>query len=215
MYNHNMPQRSIDTSVLQPIWLYLVCILFMVLATTKSAHAHKVSIFAYVENNTVFTESYFNDGKKCVHSTVTVLDTQGTKLLEGKTDEEGLFSFQIPQRTDLRIVLAASMGHRAEYILKKSELSGSVVDTDPNIPDVAPSGTVDQRQVHGGTVNVDTMQLQSLIEASLDKKLAPIKKIIEKNQREHGASLTEVLGGIGYIFGIMGLVIFFKHKKNK
>jgi nickel transport protein len=99
---------------------------------------------------------------------VTVLDKQGSKLLEGKTDKDGFFSFQIPQYADLRIVLTASMGHRAEYILRKSELS-----------------------------------------------LTPIKKIIEKNHRNPGPSLTEVLGGIGYIFGIMGLVIFFKNKKNK
>lgn len=140
----------------------------MVLATRGSVQAHKVNIFAYVEDDTVFTESYFNDGKKCIHSTVTVLDKQGTKLLEGKTDKDGLFSFPIPQYTDLRIVLTASMGHRAEYMLRKSEFS-----------------------------------------------LTPIKKIIEKNQQDHGTSLTEVLGGIGYILGIMGLVIFFKNKKNK
>ena len=215
MHKHNMPQRSIDTSVCRPMWVYLVCILVIAFATTKSAHAHKVNIFAYVENDTVFTESYFNDGKKCIHSTVTVLDTQGAKLLEGKTDEDGLFSFQIPQRTDLRIVLVASMGHRAEYVLKKSELSGSAYDTAPNASDCAPSRTMDQSQGQGDTVHVDLVQLKSLIEASLDKKLAPIKKIIAKNQRDHGPSLTEVLGGIGYIFGIMGLVIFFKHKKIK
>ena len=215
MHNHNMPQRSIESSVCQPIWLYLLCILFMTLATTKSAHAHKVNIFAYVENNTVFTESYFNDGKKCIHATVTVLDKQGTKLLEGKTDKDGIFSFQVPQRTDLHIVLTASMGHRAEYVLKKSELPDSVDETDSNAPDLAPSRTMDQSQGQEGTVHVDTVKLQSLIEASLDKKLAPIKTIIEKNQRDHGTSFTEVLGGIGYIFGIMGLAIFFKNKKNK
>jgi nickel transport protein len=187
----------------------------MVLVTTQSAHAHKVNIFAYVGNNTVFTESYFNDGKKCIHSTVTVLDKQGNKLLEGKTDKKGLFSFQIPQRTDLRIVLTASMGHRAEYVIKKNELSSSVDDTAPNTPDSAHSWAMDQRERQGSTVHVDTVKLRSLIEASLDKKLAPIKRIIEKNQRDHGASVTEVLGGIGYIFGIMGLVIFLKNKKNK
>jgi nickel transport protein len=175
----------------------------MVLATIGSAHAHKVNIFAYVEDDTVFTESYFNDGTKCIHSTVTVLDKQGSKLLEGKTDKDGLFSFQIPLYTDLRIILTASMGHRAEYMLRKSELS------------LTPSRIMDQSQEQGGTIHIDTVQLQSLIEASLDKKLAPIRKNIEKNQRDHGPSLTEVIGGIGYIFGIMGLVIFFKNKKNK
>lgn len=87
------------------------------------ALAHKVNVFAYVENGTVFTESYFPDGKKVEAGGIEVLDKAGNKVAEGKTDQEGRFSFPLPAvKDDLNIVVNASMGHKASYLLKKSEM---------------------------------------------------------------------------------------------
>ncbi len=52
----------------------------------------------------------------------------------------------------------------------------------------------------------------------LDKKLAPVlKKLshLEAKQKE-GAGITEIIGGIGYIIGLMGLTAYiqFRHKIN-
>jgi len=51
-----------------------------------------------------------------------VFDLSGNKLLEGKTNDNGEFSFKIPKKADLRIVLEATMGHKTEYILKADEI---------------------------------------------------------------------------------------------
>lgn len=85
--------------------------------------AHKVNIFAYVENGVVFTESYFPDGRKVEGGGVEVYDKGGKKVVEGKTDQEGRFSFPLPSaKGDLNIVLLASMGHKTSFLLKKSEM---------------------------------------------------------------------------------------------
>jgi nickel transport protein len=42
--------------------------------------------------------------------------------LEGVTDKEGLFSFDIPKVDDLTIVIDATMGHKNSFKLKKSEV---------------------------------------------------------------------------------------------
>jgi nickel transport protein len=86
------------------------------------AYAHKVNIFAYVEEGKIFTESYFPDGKPVEDGTIEVLDSQGQKLAEFKTDKEGKCSFPIPKKDDLTIAIIASMGHRNTFLLKKSEL---------------------------------------------------------------------------------------------
>jgi len=86
------------------------------------AWAHKVNVFAYVEGGKVFTESYFPDGKKVEGGTIEVRDASGTKLLEGKSDSQGLFSFPIPKKEDLTIILDATMGHKNSFVLKKSEM---------------------------------------------------------------------------------------------
>ena len=102
---------------------FLAGLMVVFLGVAVPAMAHKVNIFAYVEKGTVFTESYFPDGKKVEGGRIEVLDTSGKKLLEGKTDKEGLFSFPLPaKKEDLTIVVEASMGHKNSFILKKSEM---------------------------------------------------------------------------------------------
>lgn len=91
--------------------------LFICLLVTTSAWPHKVHVFAWVEGNTVHTESYFLDGHKAVHARIEVFDGSGKLLLVGKTDKEGKFSFKLPPCTALRIVLNASEGHEAEFNL--------------------------------------------------------------------------------------------------
>ena len=87
------------------------------------ALAHKVNVFAYAENGTVYTESYFPDGRKVEAGAIEVFDKAGNKVAEGKTDQEGRFSFPVPAaKDDLNIVVNASMGHKASYLLKKSEM---------------------------------------------------------------------------------------------
>jgi nickel transport protein len=95
--------------------------MFLVLAVP--AMAHKVNIFAYVEGGVVYTESYFPDGKMVENGSIEVLDASGNTLLEGKTDENGLFSFPLPEKKeDLTIVINATMGHKNSYLLQKSEM---------------------------------------------------------------------------------------------
>jgi nickel transport protein len=99
-------------------------LMFFILAglTASPVWAHKVNIFAYVEGGKVFTESYFPDGKKVEGGAIEVLDASGNKILEGKTDNKGLFSFPLPKKEDLTIVLDGTMGHKNSFVLKKSEM---------------------------------------------------------------------------------------------
>src|SRR4030043_1882400 len=107
-------------------YLILIFIFLIIIMMDVSVFAHKVNICAYVEGDKVYTESYFNDGKKCIDSKIEVFDNRRDKLLEGLTDEEGMFSFEVPPEDvideNLKVVLTASMGHRAEYIIRADEL---------------------------------------------------------------------------------------------
>lgn len=92
------------------------------LTMVSSASAHKVNLFAYVEGGTVYTESYFPDGRPVTGGTVTVTDQAGNQLVEGQTDAEGKYSFPIPAMTDLQIRLQASMGHQIGFSLPRQEV---------------------------------------------------------------------------------------------
>ena len=192
------------------LYLILISIFLIIIMVDVSVFAHKVNIFAYVEGDKVYTESYFSDGKKCVDSKIEVFDNQGDKVLEGLTDEEGAFSFEIPSGDgDLKIVLTASMGHRAEYIIRADELGdvAGLIEEKIEEPVSAVSPEVS---------SVDLKEMQSLIENTLDEKLKPIireMREIRKSQEDR-ISPTEIIGGIGYIIGIFGIIAYFLSRKR-
>ncbi len=101
---------------------YLLAVLFVVVSASGTALAHKVNLFAYAEGGTIFTESYFPDGRAVEKGEVLVYDSKDQLLVEGKTDTEGLFSFGIPKIDDLKIVIDAGMGHKNSFDLKKAEV---------------------------------------------------------------------------------------------
>lgn len=100
----------------------IVVVLIGTLLFTGAAFAHKVHIFAYVEDGKIHAESYFPDGKPVEQGSIEVLDSQGQKVAEGVTDPEGRCVLPIPKKDDLTIVINASMGHKSTYLLKKTEL---------------------------------------------------------------------------------------------
>lgn len=176
------------------------------LMTASVVFAHKVNIFAYMEGDTVYTESYFPDGTKVKGGIVEVYDSQGTKLLEGKTDENGQFNFRPPKKDDLKIVLVASMGHKNSYTLSADELPDIIA---AQKPEKAEPQEFKVKEV--AEVNLD--QIKRIIDSSLDEKLKPIMRQLTKAQQRK-VSFTEVIGGIGYIFGIMGIILYFFSKKR-
>ena len=188
------------------LYLILIFIFLIIVVVNIPVFAHKVNIFAYVEGDRVYTESYFNDGKKCIDSKIEVFDKQGDKLLEGLTDEEGEFSFEIPQEGDLKIVLTASMGHRAEYSILADELRDTAGSNKDELEE--PVSVVSPE-----ISSLDLKEVQSLIEEVLDKKLEPIMREIKKSKTDK-ISPTEIIGGIGYIFGIFGIIAYFLSRKR-
>lgn len=86
-------------------------------------HAHKVYVFAWVENGRVYTESSFGD-KRVVGGAITVTDDGGRQLLTATTNDNGECSFPVPDAGDsgITISLEAGMGHKASWRLEASEL---------------------------------------------------------------------------------------------
>lgn len=185
------------------IILFLASVL--IISTTLTASAHKVIIFAWVEGDTVFTESKFSGGKRAINALVQVFDREGQQLLEGKTDDKGEFSFKVPKLTDLRVVLTAGTGHKGEWTIPESEIREAVALLEKK-PAEGPSQAI--------AVGLSREDIKDLIEESLDRKLRPIVRMMTELQ-SRGPSVNEIVGGIGYILGLMGVAIYFKNRGKK
>ncbi|NVL90140.1 MAG: hypothetical protein HWN69_03970 [Desulfobacterales bacterium] len=199
------------------------CLLFTVLWLVffnAPASAHKVTIFAWVEGDTVHTQSKIGAGKRAKGARVLVFDSKGNRLLEGKTDEKGEFSFKIPKKTDLKVVLKASMGHMAEWKIPADEI-GAVGDVSGStVPEINVKSGIEEAvrstDVKPGleAVSLTRQEVQDLIDKSLDRKLAPIVDMLA-DATDCGPKMTEVIGGIGYIFGLVGVALYFANRRKK
>ena len=183
-------------------------------------------IFGWVEGDTVYTESKFSGGKKAKNCTVVVYDKEGNQLLEGKTDEQGEFSFKVPKKTDLKIVLKASMGHMAEWVIPAEEITADgPISEERSTPDVGlqvatKEGSPSVETKTSGelpapaAVGMSRQEVKALIDESLDRKLAPILNMLV-DSLDHGPRVSEVIGGIGYIFGLVGVALYFANRRRK
>ncbi len=147
------------------IFFIMVCI-----AGTGPVMAHRAIIFAWVEGEKIFTESKFSGGRLAKEGDIIVYDLEGNQLLKGKTDDQGKFSFVIPKKIAMKIVLQAGMGHRGEWVIPLKE-----------IEDVA--GTADSQkkpEEKGKICNVTQGDIRQVVEEGLDKRLKPVSKILDQ-----------------------------------
>jgi len=158
-------------------------------------------------------------------SIVEVVDKKtGEKLLEGKTDENGQFSFDIPRATSIKLILHAGTGHQNEYTLTEEEVREAMLRADKEegklavkekqtVPEEKPRKTEQQASIkhEKNSTHVPFQDIDAAIEKAIDKKLQPVMRILlNLQEKSEKPGLTEILGGIGYIIGILGLIAYFK-----
>lgn len=182
---------------------------------TGLAWAHKINVFAWVEGDAVFIESKFSGGKRVKGGMITVSDLRGNQLLSGKTNNRGEFSFKIPKKTTLKIVLVAGMGHRGEWTIPVEEIEMvSVIEIRESVQQETAENEPKSimRSIPAPKPCSDEIQLA--VEKALDKKLKPIMKLLAES-REQGPTFHDIFGGIGYIFGLVGLATYIHYRRKK
>jgi nickel transport protein len=189
----------------------LCCIL-----TLPDAHAHKVTVFAWAEGDRVFTESKFSGGKMVKAGKVEVFDNTGTLLLEGRTDDHGAFAFQAPSITDLKIVLTAGMGHQNSWLLSAAELGhGELSPRAAHASPSEPAGLETGGETASPSVEpgVTAREIEAIVSRQLEQKIQPLTRMVAE-AREKGPTLSEIVGGIGYIIGLVGLGAYVRYRKD-
>lgn len=204
--------------------LRAVVITALFLFAAGPAAAHKVTVFAWVENGTVYTESKFSGGRKAQNALVEVYDDRGAKLLEGRTNENGEFTFPVPRKTAMKIVLVAGMGHKGEWTIPLEEVAESAQDSDalqsaeenrPTVVHKAPNAKTEVRETPVQSPYATPEQIEKIVENAMDRKLEPVVKILHRSLNpDKGPTVTDILGGIGYILGLVGVGAYF-HCRGK
>ncbi len=102
----------------------VISVLILLLIPIADLMAHKVILFAWVEDGMIHTASSFGGKRMAKDCAITVLDENNTLVHTGRTDMDGKYTFKVPDSidSDLVLTLDAGTGHRAEWKLSRDEL---------------------------------------------------------------------------------------------
>jgi len=187
------------------------------LAVSTIAEAHKVNMFAYIDGDRVFIEGYFSDGNKARNSEVTVYNQAGDKVLTGVTGEDGTYSFKIPEKGTLRVTLNAGMGHKTEYTVSADELAGETEFDTSGGGDTSPADSQPFPNTMGATAAPTKVpepsedNLDLMVRRAVGDAIKPLMRSMSALEARRGFS--DIVGGIGFIVGILGTVFYFKARK--
>ena len=183
-------------------WLALA----VLLGCPAPARAHRLKVFAAAEGTAISGYVYFPGGGRARGVKVLVFGPQDRLLGTLTTDDAGEFTFKATRRCDHKFVADSGDGHRAEFPVGAHELAGDLAALEaapatPALPSPAPSSPA-----RGGAL--PSSGLSDAVSEAVARQIRPLREQIE--QLEETRQFRDILGGIGYVFGIMGLILFFK-----
>ena len=97
--------------MMMPARHLLLAVLLLLLAC-QGARAHDLGAAARLERGRVFVETYFNDNTTPRNAHITVTAGDGTVVAEGRTDDDGKWSFAAPPPGGYQLTIDAGGGHK-------------------------------------------------------------------------------------------------------
>jgi nickel transport protein len=182
-----------------------------------SAAAHRVNVFAFVEGQDILVECSYSRSKPVNRGKIEVLDLKTDEvLLTGETDENGFFRFPVPEASrasssGVRIILLAGEGHRDDWVVEASEFM-SVAS--PGLEERTGGEDDGEASAEAGAPAADGLtraDVEEVVKTVVEAELAPIKRALLERTGD-GPGLREIIGGIGWIFGLVGIAAYFKSR---
>ena len=196
-------------------------LMILVCLVCEPAFAHRVNVFAWVEGDIVYTKSKFGGGREVKGGKIVVMDSRGNELLTGQTDHQGEFSFKVPGRMDLRIVLVAGQGHQSEWVLQAADMDtvsseektvAKLEERSQVVQEVESSNKTTESAAQSS--EVEREEFEAVIESILDRKLKPIYAMLAEIRQE-GPGVKDIFAGIGYILGLVGIAAYVHSRRKK
>lgn len=194
----------------------LVLTLDLVLAAAP-VWAHKLRVFAAAEGRLITGSAYFAGGAAAGGATVLVTDAQGNLLAQLQPAADGRFSYRAEAPVEHRVIAQTADGHRAEWRIAADELGGGFRDA--ALEQVGPSEAKTSRapvavaasEAATGCAppsNGAPTPGHAALEAALSRQLRPLRE--ELLATREALRLQDILGGIGYIFGLAGVALWWR-----
>jgi len=168
------------------------------------AYAHNVIGGVYAVGNTIEGEIGFSNGDMAKAGTrVEVRDAAGAELGVVIIDDEGFFSFDATRRIDHHFYADLSSGHVIDLMLPAAELPAS-------LPGGEAQAAV-SKPVKSTASTTSNAELQAMIEQAVARQVQPLRREVAAYKEKAG--LRDLIGGVGYIVGLVGFGIWWRQRQ--
>jgi nickel transport protein len=173
------------------------------------AAAHHVVATAYAIGNTIEGEVGFSNGTMAAQGIVVqVRDANDQLLGETIVSGGGIFKFIATQRTEHRFSADLGAGHVMNVSVPADELPGALPgDLSRGVKVSAPA------QASELTPGISHAALEHVVREAVAAQVNPLRR--ELAQYQERTTMRDVLGGIGYIFGLFGLAGWLHSRRGK
>ena len=173
----------------------------VVLTLAAPAFGHGVVVSATVEHGQIHGEASYRGGGPIARAEVKAVAPDGATLGSTTTDEQGRFTFPVRRRVAHRLIVDAGGGHGTEHTVAADEL-----------PDEIPDAHDHSHTSSHGAPTAGHARLESRID-DVASQLAALRKDLDE-YKSH-IRFQDLLGGVGYIVGLMGVVFYFLGVRRK
>lgn len=197
---------------------YATCLaaFILLLCFSGTSYAHRVNVFAYVDGDAIQIECSFSKSQKVRNGKLTLTDmATGATLLEATTDEQGVFRFRpasefLQTGHGLNILLNAGEGHQDDWQISAEELKALSPADQVVSMQQAPLSSAENTAVLNSALTA--AELEALVGRVVDAKLAPVRQALAR-QEDNGPELKDIIGGIGWILGLLGIAMYMKYRR--
>ena len=184
----------------------LIVVLALVLGTVQSASAHKLSLFAMAEGTEIVGKAAHAGGSPAAGTKIRIQAPDGTVVAETAADEKGSFRFQATERMDYVILAETGDGHAERTEVHWETLSESLPMAKGRI-------TIEGNEPHEHAAPAVDHSTNDQIDKAIARQIRPLREELAAFKDE--IRFRDVIGGVGYIFGIVGLVAWFSARRRK
>ena len=204
---------------------------------SAQSFAHSLKVFADFEGQKKVSGSvYFSRGVPARNAKVEIFalskTDEKTLLLSSRTDQDGRFSFDNISAAKVMISANSGDGHVGRYTFNAKTHSHDQKEhthehehehehehgqkahshSHPAVVDKTDEPVAKTTEEKVEQASVDMQALKVMVEDAVAAQVLPLREELHKAQ--HDARFSDIVGGIGFIFGIAGLVMWWRARKE-
>lgn len=186
--------------------------LIFLLATVAPAEAHKLKVFATVEDNAIVGYAFFVGGSRAQGTDWTAKTAEGTEIAHGQTGDDGTYHIDLPEKVTSAITVTVDTheGHIASATLPAARFgpvtAGAATVAAPADPSGPAPGAVPQ-----SAAPATDAALAHLVAAAVQHEIEPLQEQIE--EMDLRLRYSDIVSAICLILGLAGIGLYVRSRR--